>query len=77
MFMMLCIMKIELLMKYICIYIVYEKKKLILRLKLYVLNFIFCDLEKYRFNVKLFIWIFFFKFVCICNLKIYVCLIGF
>lgn len=65
MFMMLCIMKIELLMKYICIYIVYEKKKLILRLKLYVLNFIFCDLEKYRFNVKLFIWIFFFKFVCI------------
>lgn len=58
---------------------VYEKKKLILRLKLYVLNFIFCDLEKYigRFNVKLFIWIFFFKFVCICNLKIYVCLIGF
>lgn len=71
MFMMLCIMKIELLMKYI------KKKKLILRLKLYVLNFIFCDLEKYRFNVKLFIWIFFFKFVCICNLKIYVCLIGF
>lgn len=71
MFMMLCIMKIELLMKYM------EKKKLILRLKLYVLNFIFCDLEKYRFNVKLFIWIFFFKFVCICNLKIYVCLIGF
>lgn len=67
MFMMLyvCIMKIELLMKYICIYIVYEKKKLILRLKLYVLNFIFCDLEKYKFNVKLFIWIFFFKFVCI------------
>lgn len=56
---------------------VYEKKKLILRLKLYVLNFIFCDLEKYRFNVKLFILIFFFKFVCICNLKIYVCLIGF
>lgn len=56
---------------------VYEKKKLILRLKLYVLNFIFCDLEKYRLNVKLFIWIFFFKFVCICNLKIYVCLIGF
>lgn len=56
---------------------VYEKKKLILRLKLYELNFIFCDLEKYRFNVKLFIWIFFFKFVCICNLKIYVCLIGF
>lgn len=39
MFMMLCIMKIELLMKYM------EKKKLILRLKLYVLNFIFCDLE--------------------------------
>lgn len=71
MFMMLCIMKIELLMKYM------KKKKLILRLKLYVLNFIFCDLEKYRFDVKLFIWIFFFKFVCICNLKIYVCLIGF
>lgn len=71
MFMMLCIMKIELLMKYM------KKKKLILRLKLYVLNFIFCDLEKYRFNVKLFFWIFFFKFVCICNLKIYVCLIGF
>lgn len=71
MFMMLCIMKIELLMKYM------KKKKLILRLKLYVLNFIFCDLEKYRLNVKLFIWIFFFKFVCICNLKIYVCLIGF
>lgn len=66
MFMMLCIMKIELLMKYICIYIVYEKKKLILRLKLYVLNFIFCDLEKYRFNVKLFIWIFFL------NLYVYV-----
>lgn len=56
---------------------VYEEKKIDIKVELYVLNFIFCDLEKYRFNVKLFIWIFFFKFVCICNLKIYVCLIGF
>lgn len=76
MLMMLCIMKIESLMKYICTYIVYEKKKLTSRLKLHVLNFIPCDLEKYRSNVKLFTWTFSFKSACTCNSKTYVCLTG-
>lgn len=62
MLMMLCIMKIESLMKY-------KKKKLTSRLKLHVLNFIPCDLEKYRSNVKLFTWTFSFKSACTCNSK--------
>lgn len=70
MLMMLCIMKIESLMKYM------KKKKLTSRLKLHVLNFIPCDLEKYRSNVKLFTWTFSFKFACTCNSKTYVCLTG-
>lgn len=69
MLMMLCIMKIESLMKYM-------KKKLTSRLKLHVLNFIPCDLEKYRSNVKLFTWTFSFKSACTCNSKAYVCLTG-
>lgn len=70
MLMMLCIMKIESLMKYM------KKKKLTSRLKLHVLNFIPCDLEKYRSNVKLFTWTFSFKSACTCNSKTYVCLTG-
>lgn len=70
MLMMLCIMKIESLMKYM------KKKKLTSRLKLHVLNFIPCDLEKYRSNVKLFSWTFSFKSACTCNSKTYVCLTG-
>lgn len=70
MLMMLCIMKIESLMKYM------KKKKLTSRLKLHVLNFIPCDLEKYRSNVKLFTWTFSFKSACTCNSKAYVCLTG-
>lgn len=70
MIMMLCIMKIESLMKYM------KKKKLTSRLKLHVLNFIPCDLEKYRSNVKLFTWTFSFKSACTCNSKTYVCLTG-
>lgn len=69
MLMMLCIMKIESLMKYM-------EKKLTSRLKLHVLNFIPCDLEKYRSNVKLFTWTFSFKSACTCNSKTYVCLTG-
>lgn len=53
-----------------------EKKKLTSRLKLHVLNFIPCDLEKYRSNVKLFTWTFSFKSACTCNSKTYVCLTG-
>lgn len=70
MLMMLCIMKIESLMKYM------KKKKMTSRLKLHVLNFIPCDLEKYRSNVKLFTWTFSFKSACTCNSKTYVCLTG-
>lgn len=70
MLMMLCIMKIESLMKYM------KKKKLTSRLKLHVLNFIPCELEKYRSNVKLFTWTFSFKSACTCNSKTYVCLTG-
>lgn len=71
MLMMLCIMKIESLME-----VYQKKKKLTSRLKLHVLNFIPCDLEKYRSNVKLFTWTFSFKSACTCNSKTYVCLTG-